>query len=567
MNTSASKKQGVTLIIIHKPKDLSPSNGGSLLRFAICSEPFSAITFSHLNRNSFGRINSKTTIAIPQDWAKPTQKVKSNIIYYRQNISVPSELLDSPKANRWFVISNGRFATQIAYNRLYKILDKLQADVITVNAVPQLQASHEKLLINSQDKLIGFRRLYDDMVQPALTPADWPHHIFARADVFGGLLVDGALLQDFSGFLDCCYSNSLTVRSVNIGGTVFDLESEEGLLNFFTSSLGPDVNNGYQNQIFSTYDTQMSPNARLFGKILLGQNVCIGKDVIIAGPAIIGNNVKIAQGTVIRTSIIGSDVSVPDNLLIQNCVIKDPQYNWRHLTGKNNNSKQTCCRRFSLNRLKACNDSFRIWPGLSYAGCLKRIADIVMAVIVLALFAPVIPIIALVIKLTSRGPVFFKDDRQGLHGRPFNCLKFRTMLLGADKIQDKLRVLNQADGPQFKMSNDPRLSTVGRFLRDTYIDEIPQFINVLLGQMSLVGPRPSPESENTLCPHWRDARLSVRPGITGLWQLCRTRRPMKDFQEWIYYDIKYVKNLSAKLDLWICWQTAKKLIDGFISQF
>jgi lipopolysaccharide/colanic/teichoic acid biosynthesis glycosyltransferase len=179
----------------------------------------------------------------------------------------------------------------------------------------------------------------------------------------------------------------------------------------------------------------------------------------------------------------------------------------------------------------------------------------------------VLPIIALVVKLTSKGPVFFKDKRQGLHGRDFHCLKFRTMLVGADRIQDKLRTLNLADGPQFKMDDDPRISTIGRFLRDTYIDEIPQFFNVLRGQMSVVGPRPSPESENTLCPYWRDARLSVRPGITGLWQVCRTRQPMRDFQEWIFYDTKYVRELSWRTDLWICWQTARQLISNFISQF
>jgi lipopolysaccharide/colanic/teichoic acid biosynthesis glycosyltransferase len=193
--------------------------------------------------------------------------------------------------------------------------------------------------------------------------------------------------------------------------------------------------------------------------------------------------------------------------------------------------------------------------------------DIIIAAAVLILFAPIMLIIALVIKLTSPGPIFFKDKRQGLHGRTFNCLKFRTMIVGADKIQDKMRDLNQVDGPQFRMENDPRVSTVGRFMRNTYIDEIPQFINVLLGQMSVVGPRPSPELENTLCPSWHDARLSVRPGVTGFWQVCRTREPMKDFQEWIYYDTEYVKNLSLKMDLWIFWQTVKKTAENFISQF
>jgi lipopolysaccharide/colanic/teichoic acid biosynthesis glycosyltransferase len=123
------------------------------------------------------------------------------------------------------------------------------------------------------------------------------------------------------------------------------------------------------------------------------------------------------------------------------------------------------------------------------------------------------------------------------------------------------------DGPQFKMTNDPRLSPAGKFLRDTYLDEVPQFLNVLLGQMSVIGPRPSPESENTLCPSWRDARLSVRPGITGLWQICRTRLSGRDFQEWIYFDTKYIRELSLKMDLWICRQTALKMIKNFAAWF
>ncbi len=162
------------------------------------------------------------------------------------------------------------------------------------------------------------------------------------------------------------------------------------------------------------------------------------------------------------------------------------------------------------------------------------------------------------------GPVFFRDKRQGLHGRLFNCVKFRTMRVGAAEIQDKLRFVSEVDGPQFKMADDPRISTVGHFLRETYLDEIPQFFNVLCGQMSIVGPRPSPESENTLCPSWRDARLSVRPGITGLWQVYRTREPFKDFQEWIHYDTKYVQELSPQMDLWVCWCTFRKMGANFI---
>jgi len=141
------------------------------------------------------------------------------------------------------------------------------------------------------------------------------------------------------------------------------------------------------------------------------------------------------------------------------------------------------------------------------------------------------------------------------------------MLVGADDLQAALRARNEVDGPQFKMEDDPRINGVGHFLRATCLDEILQFFNVLLGQMSLVGPRPSPEKENSLCPPWRDARLSVRPGITGLWQVCRTRQQAQDFQEWVYYDTQYVKNLSWKKDFWICCTTVKELTIRFINQF
>jgi len=125
----------------------------------------------------------------------------------------------------------------------------------------------------------------------------------------------------------------------------------------------------------------------------------------------------------------------------------------------------------------------------------------------------------------------------------------------AEKMKAQLRALNQADGPQFFIENDPRLTRVGRFLRKYNLDELPQLLNVLVGHMSVVGPRPSPHSENQFCPAWREARLSVRPGITGLWQIKRTRRRGSDFQEWIKYDIEYVEKRTWWLDLVIIWKT------------
>ena len=168
---------------------------------------------------------------------------------------------------------------------------------------------------------------------------------------------------------------------------------------------------------------------------------------------------------------------------------------------------------------------------------------------------PLYPFIMLAIWLEDGRPFFFAHRRETIGGRVFPCIKFRSMRKDAEKMKAALRASNQADGPQFFIENDPRLTRVGRFLRRYNLDELPQLLNVLAGHMSLVGPRPSPHSENQYCPGWREARLSVRPGITGLWQVKRTRRRGADFQEWIKYDLEYVEKRSFWLDLVIIWKT------------
>lgn len=185
----------------------------------------------------------------------------------------------------------------------------------------------------------------------------------------------------------------------------------------------------------------------------------------------------------------------------------------------------------------------------------KRLFDIGFSLAALAVTLPLYPFIALAIVIEDGFPVFFTHTRESVGGREFECIKFRSMRRDAESMKATLREKNQADGGHFYIEDDPRLTRVGRFLRKFQLDEIPQFINVLRGDMSVVGPRPSPFSENQYCPPWREARLSVRPGVTGLWQIRRTRAAGSDFQEWIKYDIEYVENQSAWLDLWIIWQT------------
>lgn len=201
-------------------------------------------------------------------------------------------------------------------------------------------------------------------------------------------------------------------------------------------------------------------------------------------------------------------------------------------------------------------------PKAPLARAAKRAFDIVFATIALACTLPLYPFIALAIVLEDPGPVFFVHKRETLGGKVFGCIKFRSMRTDADKIKKQLKSQNKADGPQFYIPNDPRLTRVGGFLRSCQLDEIPQFINVLLGHMSVVGPRPSPHEENQFYPPWREARLSVRPGVTGLWQIKRTRAAGTDFQEWIKYDIEYVERATFGLDLYIIWKTILLVFRG-----
>lgn len=191
----------------------------------------------------------------------------------------------------------------------------------------------------------------------------------------------------------------------------------------------------------------------------------------------------------------------------------------------------------------------------------KRGMDLVLACLSILVLSPFLAAVAILVKMTSPGPVFYGDIRQGRGGREFRCLKFRTMVANAAALQADLRARNEVDGPQFKMSNDPRLTPIGKWLRRYNIDELPQLFNVLAGEMSLVGPRPSPDRENQLCPGWRRTRLSLRPGITGLWQVLRLRGDApSDFQEWIYYDVEYARHRSIWLDVQLLIYTPLTMI-------
>lgn len=205
---------------------------------------------------------------------------------------------------------------------------------------------------------------------------------------------------------------------------------------------------------------------------------------------------------------------------------------------------------------------FRVTPELSWALLVKSAMDKTLAFAGLATLSPFLLLIAAGVKLTSPGPVIFKQQRAGLHGRPFTMYKFRSMRSGAEMEREELKAFNQMSGPVFKIEKDPRVTRFGAWLRRTSIDEFPQLINVLLGQMSLVGPRPLPvyEVENfELTAHRR--RLSMKPGLTCLWQISG-RNTVKDFSDWVKLDVQYIDNWSLGLDLRILLRTVPLVLGG-----
>lgn len=205
---------------------------------------------------------------------------------------------------------------------------------------------------------------------------------------------------------------------------------------------------------------------------------------------------------------------------------------------------------------------FRASPELSWAMLVKAFSDRVLAAVGLVVLSPLFVIVAIAIRCTSPGPVFFHQKRAGLHGNPFDMWKFRTMCADAEERREELSSRNVMKGPVFKVEDDPRVTKFGAWLRRTSLDEFPQLLNVMKGEMSLVGPRPLPVYEVEkfeAAAHRR--RLSMKPGLTCLWQI-RGRNKVTDFQEWVRMDLEYIDNWSVFLDLYILIRTIPVVLLG-----
>lgn len=388
-------------------------------------------------------------------------------------------------------------------------------------------------------------------IQRYFDPVTWPF----PAGVIASLIPIACLHTDvelpLGSLVDLrlgCAGRGFPSRDIRYYGPCFDLSEEEGALamaerNVMAKDRSPESKTSAL-RLFGS----VSASARIFGPVSIGMEVTLEEGAMIIGPAVLGDRCRVRSNAVVAQCIVLPDADVADGVTLrQRVVIDRPARN----SGQTRDPQRRNAHWAPPQRAPA---SAPLSYGLSYQ-FMKRVIDAAVAFVALLFLAPLMGLIAILVKLDSRGPAFFGHLREGRDGTAFRCWKFRTMAQNADAMQRVLAAQQKMDGPQFKMQNDPRVTAVGKWLRNLNVDEFPQLLNVLLGEMSLVGPRPSPFRENQICVPWRNGRLSVRPGITGLWQICRRDRDQGDFHQWIHYDLLYVRNANLWVDLKIIVST------------
>jgi lipopolysaccharide/colanic/teichoic acid biosynthesis glycosyltransferase len=337
-------------------------------------------------------------------------------------------------------------------------------------------------------------------------------------------------------------------RDLPTQGGVYDLSREAGLL-ALTEHLLSDRTRTSGADVVVGRDTRIHESARLVGAVVVQDEAAIEAGATIVGPAVVGAGATVGAGAILAQCVIAPGALVDAGARHRSRVVTGGQL----LPAAPDEFSTFTPGEVTTDELSAHGNGKGWYPRI------KVVLESAAALLGLLLLSPLFAIIAALIRLESRGPIFYGDLRETRGGRVFKCYKFRTMFVGAAARQRELMNANQMDGPQFKIDHDPRVTRVGRWLRAISFDEFPQLMNVVLGQMSLVGPRPSPFRENQLCVPWREARLSVRPGITGLWQVCRNRRGSGDFHQWISYDLQYVRHMSLLVDVKIIVATVVTL--------
>ena len=479
------------------------------------------------------------------------------------NVAVtPSEVVDAVAAlemSDTFLIIDSRALPAVPtefssllhqYSRDSRIAHHL---VAFENAVAGTQ---ERVRFDRSGRVRGILRHYD--------AATWPFIggvTATLAPVASGIFSDGVIPASLEDVRQHLVGRGVPTRDIPLEGGALDLRHEAGLLaanELFVRNASRTGSAGGPTPVCMGSGHSIHSTARISGPVVIHAEAEIGENAIVVGPAVIGAGARVSAGAIVAHSAIGPDCTVPTGEVVRNRAwfahsSQPPAATAAPLTYRDR----------IAGHMAHANGQARP-PQLSKRGresvhLFKRWLDIAASAFALALLSPILAIAAIAVWIDSKGPIFYGDEREGLGGRVFRCWKFRTMCVGAHAAQSNLKALDKMDGPHFKLDHDPRVTRVGRVLRALNLDELPQLFNVLTGEMSLVGPRPSPFRENQICVPWREARLSVRPGITGFWQVCRHDRSLGDFHQWIEYDLLYVQHISVWLDLKILCATVMTL--------
>src|SRR5258706_13015858 len=493
-----------------------------------------------------------------------------SVVPYNGQLRIDDNLLSVPptETQQLFLLVNGHQFPLCDLRQAIEMHRNSNCDATFVDLCePKVKWYDENLLVERDGWVQRINRVYGANRPAERIPLerDWPALTVISASALQKL-TNLALPQRLNQWPLVMLRAGMRINGGGIVGKCFDLHEREQIHELADAILRHRphwlIESGNltekQPKVWIGRGVKIPRSAELIGPIAIGDEVEIGEDAVVVGPTVIGPRSRISPGVVVRRGFVPPETEVGSGSIGLANVIQSSNHSAVALLPP----RMALERPIRLEKVIEAAGRPRALSDFRHQTYYftKRTMDIVGSLMFLICTLPFYALIAIAIKLNSPGPVFYAHTRQGRGGKNFRCWKFRTMVANADEIKAKLMEQNEVDGPQFKIRRDPRIFTVGSWLRKLNIDEWPQVFNVLIGDMSLGGPRPSPDRENQMCPAWREARLSVRPGITGLWQVSRKREIETDFQEWIYYDVQYVKKQSIWLDIKILLRTGRGML-------
>ncbi|HBZ56208.1 MAG TPA: hypothetical protein DEO88_12450 [Syntrophobacteraceae bacterium] len=292
--------------------------------------------------------------------------------------------------------------------------------------------------------------------------------------------------------------------------------------------------------VIQALSSTIHDGAMVIGPTAIGEGCSIGSNALVNSSVLL-DGCKVGAGARITNCVLGEGAVVADGAVFHHVIFRSGAQKAEVIPLLLSETTD-----FEVSHLCPRHETVTS-PMTKNSRLMKRVFDLVFSALTLSVLAPLMAVIAIWIKLDSPGGVIFRQRRCGENGKEFTMYKFRSMVDNAEEVKREIQILNEVDGPMFKLSKDPRTTRAGWVLRATNLDELPQLWNILVGDMSLIGPRPLSWDEMRFNPRWRDARLSVPQGLIGLWQI--KSHSKASFADWIRYDLEYVNNWSAWLDL------------------